>query len=105
DGIIDSLSSDGRHGAVIGLSMGGIFAIQALKRSKNADLRALVDSAPAQVPTIPFLLRCPPWMNPLDAATADVAPRLGVVYGYDDGWSNDPAAKELMAKVKAGGGR
>jgi len=105
DGIIDSLSSDGRHGVVIGLSMGGIFAIQALKRSKNADLRALVDSAPAQVPTIPFLLRCPQWMNPLDAATADVAPRLGVVYGYDDGWSNDPAAKELMAKVKAGGGR
>jgi len=105
DGIIDSLSSDGRHGVVIGLSMGGIFAIQALKRSKNADLRALVDSAPAQVPTIPFLLRCPQWMNPLDAATADVVPRLGVVYGYDDGWSNDPAAKELMAKVKAGGGR
>ena len=44
-------------------------------------------------------------MNPLDAATADVAQRLGVLYGADDWWSKDPAAKELMEKVKAGGGR
>jgi hypothetical protein len=85
--------------------MGGIFAIQSLKRSKSGDLRALVDSAPAQVPTIPFLLRCPRWMNPLDAATADVVQRLGVLYGADDGWSKGPAAKELMEKVKAGGGQ
>jgi pimeloyl-ACP methyl ester carboxylesterase len=105
DGIIDSLSERGRRGVVIGLSMGGIFAIQSLRRSKSGDLRALVDSAPAQVPTIPFLLRCPRSMNPLDAATADVVQRLGVVYGDDDGWSKDPAAKELMEKVRAGGGR
>lgn len=109
DAIIDSLSERGRRGVVIGLSMGGIFAIQSLKRSlkrsESGDLRALVDSAPAQVPTIPFLLRCPRWMNPLDAATADVVQRLGVLYGADDGWSKDPAAKELMEKVKAGGGR
>ena len=109
DAIIDSLSERGRRGVVIGLSMGGIFAIQSLKRSlkhsKSGDLRALVDSAPAQVPTIPFLLRCPRWMNPLDAATADVVQRLGVLYGADDGWSKDSAAKELMEKVKAGGGR
>ena len=44
-------------------------------------------------------------MNPLDAATADVAQRLGVLYAADDWWSKDPAAKELMEKVKAGGGR
>ena len=105
DAIIDSLSERGRRGVVIGLSMGGIFAIQSLKRSKRADLRALVDSAPAQVPTIPFLLRCPRSMNPLEAATADVVQRLGVLYGADDGWSKGPAAKELMEKVKAGGGR
>jgi len=109
DAIIDSLSERGRRGVVIGLSMGGIFAIQSLKRSlkhsESGDLRALVDSAPAQVPTIPFLLRCPRSMNPLDAATADVVQRLGVLYGADDIWSKDPAAKELMEKVKAGGGR
>jgi hypothetical protein len=109
DAIIDSLFERGRRGVVIGLSMGGIFAIQSLKRSlkhsESGDLRALVDSAPAQVPTIPFLLRCPRWMNPLDAATADVVQRLGVLYGADDGWSKDSAAKELMEKVKAGGGR
>ena len=109
DAIIDSLSERGGRGVVIGLSMGGIFAIQSLKRSlkrpESGDLRALVDSAPAQVPTIPFLLRCPRWMNPLDAATADVAQRLGVLYAADDWWSKDPAAKELTEKVKAGGGR
>ena len=105
DAIIDSLSERGRRGVVIGLSMGGIFAIQSLKRSNNGDLRALVDSAPARVPTIPFLLRCPRWMNPLDAATADVVKRLCVLYAADDWWSKDPAAKELMEKVKAGGGR
>jgi alpha-beta hydrolase superfamily lysophospholipase len=105
DGIIASLSESGRRGAVIGLSMGGIFAVQSLKRSKSGDLRALVDSTPAQVPTIPFLLRCPRWMNPLDAATADVVRRLGVVYGDEDGWSKDPAAQEFMDKVRAGGGR
>ncbi|HWL73872.1 MAG TPA: alpha/beta hydrolase [Burkholderiaceae bacterium] len=109
DAIIDSLSEGGRRGVVIGLSMGGIFAIQSLKRSlkrpERADLRVLLDSAPAQVPTIPFVLRCPRWMNPLDAATADVVQRLGVLYGADDGWSKDRAAKELMEKVKAGGGR
>ena len=109
DAIIDSLSERGRRGVVIGLSMGGIFAVQSLKRSlkrsESGDLRALLDSAPAQVPTIPFLLRCPRWMNPLDAATADVAPRLGVLYGAEDGWSKDAAAKDLMEKVKAGGGR
>jgi hypothetical protein len=44
-------------------------------------------------------------MDPLDAATSDVVQRLGVLYGADDGWSRDPAAKELMEKVKAGGGR
>ena len=104
DGIIDSLSERGRRGVVIGMSMGGIFAIQSLKRSKSGDLRALVDSAPAQVPTIPFLLHCPRWMNPLDAATADVVQRLGVDYGAEDGWL-DRAAEELMEKVKAGGGR
>ena len=104
DAIIESLSERGRRGVVIGLSMGGIFAIQSLKRSKN-DLRALVDSAPAQVPTIPFLLRCPRWMNPLDAATADVVARLGVLYSADDGWAKGRAAKEFMEKVKAGGGR
>ncbi len=109
DAIIDRLSERGRRGVVIGLSMGGIFAIQSLKRSlkrsESGDLRVLVDSAPAQVPTIPLLLRCPRWMNPLDAATADVAQRLGVLYGADDWWSKDPAANELMEKVKAGGGR
>jgi alpha-beta hydrolase superfamily lysophospholipase len=105
DAIVDSLSGRGRRGVVIGLSMGGIFAIQSLKRSKSGDLRALLDSAPAQVPTIPFLLRCPRWMNPLDAATGDVVQRLGVLYGDDDGWSKDPAAKELMERVRAGGGR
>jgi len=105
DRIIDSLSERGRRGVVIGMSMGGIFAIQSLKRSKSGDLRALVDSAPAQVPTIPFLLRCPRWMNPLDAATADVVQRLGVLYGAEDGWFKDRAAEELMEKVKAGGGR
>ena len=105
DAIIASLFESGRRGAVIGLSMGGIFAVQSLKRSKSGDLRALVDSTPAQVPTIPFLLRCPRWMNPLDAATEDVVRRLGVVYGDDDGWSKDPAAQEFMEKVRAGGGR
>jgi alpha-beta hydrolase superfamily lysophospholipase len=105
DAIIDSLSGRGRRGVVIGLSMGGIFAIQSLKRSKSGDLRALVDSVPAQVPRIPFLLQCPRWMNPLDAATADIVQRLGVLYGDDDGWSRDPAAEELMEKVRAGGGR
>ena len=109
DAIIDSLSEGGRRGVVIGLSMGGILAIQSLKRSlkrsERADLRALVDSAPAQVPTIPFLLRCPQSMNPLDAATADVIQRLGVVYSHGDVWAKDPAAEELMEKVKAGGGR
>ena len=104
DGIIDSLSERGGRGVVIGMSMGGLFAIQSLKRSKSRDLRALVDSAPAQVPTIPFLLHCPRWMNPLDAATADVVQRLGVLYGAEDGWL-DRAAEELMEKVKAGGGR
>ena len=104
DGIIDSLSERGGRGVVIGMSMGGLFAIQSLKRSKSGDLRALVDSAPAQVPTIPFLLRCPRWMNPLDAATADVVQRLGVLYGAEDGWL-DRAAEELMEKVRAGGGR
>jgi len=104
DGIIDSLSERGRRGVVIGMSMGGLFAIQSLKRSKSGDLRALVDSAPARVPTIPFLLHCPRWMNPLDAATADVVQRLGVLYSSEDGWL-DRAAEELMEKVKAGGGR
>ena len=65
----------------------------------------LVDSVPAQLPRIPFLIHCPRWMNPLDAATTDVTQRLGVLYGADDGWSRDPAAEELMEKVKAGGGR
>jgi hypothetical protein len=105
DAIIDRLSEHGRRGVVIGLSMGGIFAIQSLKRSKGSNLRALVDSTPARLPTIPFVLRCPRWMNPLDAATADVVQRLGVLYGAEDGWSNDPAAEEFMEKVKAGGGR
>ena len=105
DGIVDRLSEGGRRGVLIGLSMGAIFAIQSLKRSQAGELRALVDSAPARVPTIPFLLRCPRGMNPLDAATPDVVPRLGVLYGDDDGWARDPAARELMEKVKAGGGR
>ena len=105
DEIIDSLSENGRRGVVIGFSMGGIFAIQSMKRSKSGDLRALVDSTPARVPAIPFLLRCPRSMNPIDAATTDVVQRLGVLYGDADGWSNDPAAKEFMEKVRAGGGR
>ena len=105
DGIVDTLAEGGRRGVAIGLSMGGIFAIQSLKHSKSGNLRVLVDSVPAQVPRIPFLINCPRWMNPLDAATADVAQRLGVLYGADDGWSQDSAAEELMEKVKAGGGR
>jgi pimeloyl-ACP methyl ester carboxylesterase len=105
DGIVDRLSERARGGTVIGFSMGGIFAIQSLKRSKRSDLRALLDSTPAQVPAIPFLLRCPRRMNPIDAATADIVRRLGVVYGEADGWSKDPPAQELMEKVKAGGGR
>ena len=105
DEIIDSLSEYGRRGVVIGLSMGGIFAIQSMKRSKSGDLHALVDSTPARVPTVPFLIRCPRSMNPIDAATEDVVQRLGVLYGDADGWSNDPAAKEFIEKVRAGGGR
>jgi alpha-beta hydrolase superfamily lysophospholipase len=105
DAIIDTLAQGGRRGVVIGLSLGGVFAIQSLKRPKSGNLRALVDSVPAQVPWIPFLLNCPRWMNPLDAATLDVVQRLGVLYGTDDGWSRDSAAKELMEKVQAGGGR
>ena len=103
--IVDTLVEGGRRGVAIGLSMGGIFAIQALRDSKRGYLRVLVDSVPAQLPRIPFLINCPRWMNPVDAATTDVIPRLAVVYGSDDGWSRDPAADELMAKVKAGGGR
>ena len=108
DGIVDTLAEGGRRGVVIGLSLGGIFAIQSLKHSrsgKSGNLRALMDSVPAQVPRIPFLINCPRWMNPLDAASADVVQRLGVLYGADDGWYKDSAAEELMEKVKAGGGR
>lgn len=108
DAIIDTLAEGGRRGVVIGLSLGGVFAIQSLKFSnsgKSGNLRALVDSVPAQVPRIPFLIKCPRWMNPVDAATPDVVQRLGVLYGTDDGWSKDWAARELMEKVKAGGGR
>ncbi len=65
----------------------------------------LLDSVPAEVPRIPFLIDCPRSMNPLDAASSDVARRLGVVYGADDGWSKGSAAEELMEKVKVGGGR
>ena len=103
--ILDSLSEGGRRGVVIGLSMGGVFAVQSLRQSKSGNLRALLDSVPARVPTIPLLLDCPRWMNPLDAATADVVGRLGILYGHDDAWSQDTAARELMEKVKAGGGR
>jgi pimeloyl-ACP methyl ester carboxylesterase len=108
DGIVDKLAEGGRRGVAIGLSLGGIFAIQSLKHSrsgKSGNLRALVDSVPAQVPWIPFLINCPRWLNPLDAATADVVQRLGVLYGADDGWYKDSAAEEMMEKVKAGGGR
>jgi len=108
DGIVDTLAEGGRRGVVIGLSLGGVFAIQSLKHSrsgKSGNLRALMDSVPAQVPRIPFLINCPRWMNPLDAATADVVQRLGVLYGADDGWYKHSAAEELMEKVKAGGGR
>ena len=103
--ILDGLSEGGRRGIVIGLSMGGVFAVQSLKDAKGAKLRALLDSVPARVPTIPLLLDCPRSMNPLDAATADVVGRLGVVYGQEDAWSQDAAAADLMEKVKAGGGR
>ena len=34
-----------------------------------------------------------------------LSPRLGVLYGTDDGWFRDPAARELLEKVRAGGGR
>jgi len=108
DGIVDKLAEGGRRGVAIGLSLGGVFAIQSLKHSrsgKSGNLRALVDSVPAQVPRIPFLINCPRWINPLDAATADVVQRLGVLYGADDGWYKDSAAEELMEKVQAGGGR
>jgi len=108
DGIVDKLAEGGRRGVAIGLSLGGVFAIQSLKHSrsgKSGNLRALVDSVPAQVPRIPFLINCPRRLNPLDAATADVVQRLGVLYGADDGWYKDSAAQELMEKVKAGGGR
>ena len=103
--IIDHLSEGRRSGVVIGLSLGGVFAIHALKRSRNSQLRALVDSAPARLPAIPFTLGCPRWMDPLDAATAEVIPRLGVLYSTGDAWSKDPAAGELMDRVNAGGGR
>ena len=69
DEIVDTLAEGGRRGVAIGLSLGGIFAIQSLKHSKSGNLRVLVDSVPAQVPRIPFLIDCPRWMNPLDAAT------------------------------------
>jgi alpha-beta hydrolase superfamily lysophospholipase len=105
DAIVETLARGGRRGVVIGFSMGGIFAIQSLKRSNSGHLRVLVDSVPARVPGIPFVMRCPRWMNPLDAATPDVVPRLGVLYGTGDGWSKDAAATEFMEKVKAGGGR
>ena len=105
DEILDALAEGGRRGVAIGLSLGGVFAIHALKRAKGSHLRVLVDSVPAQLPRIPFLISCPRWMNPLDAATADVAERLGVLYGADDGWSRDPSAEALMEKVRAGGGR
>ena len=105
DDILDALAQGGRRGVAIGLSLGGVFAIQSLKRAKDGHLRVLVDSVPAQLPRIPFLISCPRWMNPLDAATADVAERLGVLYGAGDGWSRDPSAHALMEKVRAGGGR
>lgn len=105
DDIIEHLSEDGRSGVVIGLSLGGVFAIHSLKHSRNGQLRALIDSAPAKVPAIPFTLNCPQWMDPINAATADVIPRLGVLYSTEDAWSKDQAASELMDRVKAGGGR
>ena len=108
DGIVDKLAEGGRRGVAIGLSLGGVFAIQSLKHSrsgKSGNLRALVDSVPAQVPRIPFLINCPRSINPLDAATGDVVQRLGVLYGADDGWYKNSAAEDLMEKVKTGGGR
>jgi pimeloyl-ACP methyl ester carboxylesterase len=105
DEIVDALAQGGRRGVVIGLSMGGIFAIQTLRNSRRGHLLVLLDSVPAQLPRIPFVINCPRWMNPVDAATTDVTGRLAVVYGTHDGWSRDPAADELMEKVRAGGGR
>ena len=94
--IVDTLAEGGRRGVAIELSLGRVLAIQTLKHSRSGrsgNLRALVDSVPAQVPRIPFLISCPRWMNPLDAATADVVQRLGVLYGADDRWFKDAAAK------------
>ena len=105
DGIIDALARGGGRGVVIGMSLGGVFAMQSLKRSKSGDLRVLLDSVPARLPWVPFLMDCPRWMNPLDAATPEVIRRVGVLYGADDGWSRDSAARELVEKVQAGGGR
>jgi hypothetical protein len=105
DAIIETLAEDGRRGVIIGLSLGGVFAIQALKHSSSGNLWALVDSVPARIPSVPFLIDCPRGWNPLDAATSDLVRRMGVLYGTEDGWSKDSAAQELMENVNAGGGR
>jgi alpha-beta hydrolase superfamily lysophospholipase len=61
DAIIDLLSQGGRRGVVIGLSMGGFFAIRSAQHSTRRDLRALLHSTPAQAPAMPLLLNFPRW--------------------------------------------
>lgn len=50
-------------------------------------------SCAAVAPQLPPLAR---WRKPLDAATADLAPRLGGFQAEDDGWAKDAAVKELV---------
>ena len=106
DAIVADLASTHRRGTLIGVSMGGIFATRTLLRNTQPQaLRVLLDSVPAQIPWIPFLISCPAHMSPINIINDERARRLGVIYGQDDGWSKDSAAKELMERVRIAHGK
>lgn len=101
DAIVADLVRRRRRGTLIGVSMGGIFAARSLLRYAPAtELRVLLDSVPAQIPRIPFFMWCPASMSPVNIVTSELARRVGVIYGEDDGLTKDSASKELMERVR-----
>ena len=73
--------------------------------TSSRPLRVLLDSVPAQVPWLPFMLWCPSSMDPVRAATRTGALASASSMGVTTGMVARQRGQGLMDNVRSGGGR
>ncbi|MCA9233549.1 MAG: alpha/beta fold hydrolase, partial [Planctomycetales bacterium] len=90
-----------RKGVLVGISMGGIFALHAAKQLPHLNLHLLLDSVPARIPTV-FVSLCPKYLDPIEMLSDELLGRTGIIYSESDpNYTGVADADRMIGRIRS----